>query len=150
MAHPALLASLPRSLTYRRKNYTLFKDRHLRDTLTVGAATTSQRFFETTSAKQPSEANFYGDLSLVREDNIFLVLQLHAYVRSRILERAELQTFFGFGSYSWRITKPTDEVVSEENLSIIAPGPDCHRVVDSSVAAVDEAQAPSPYTRADL
>lgn len=119
----ALLPLMPRGVEFRNRPYRLLKDRHIYDQASVATSDTTEDFFQTLSGKKKSQANFAGDLSLVKEANLFLVTALQAKVRDRVLPRAEALPFWNKGAYVWNVTVPETVVVDEDKLAHIADGP---------------------------
>jgi hypothetical protein len=135
----ALLPLLPKGVRFRNRNFRLLKDKHVFDTETVATTDTSKDYFKSTLNKKKSQAIFQGDLTLVKEANLFLILQLQALMRGSILTEAEFVGFFNKGSFRWDVITPETVTVDEDRLSAIGTGPDVERFVDNSAAAVDEA-----------
>lgn len=136
-----LLSLLPRTIKYKDRNYKLLKDRHIFDTNTIATTDISADFFKTTSGKKKSQANFTGDLSLVKEANIFLVFQAQAEIRDRILTKAEWKPFFQKGYFIFNVIVPETITVDEDNLSALASGPDASITMDATAAAFTAATA---------
>jgi len=135
----ALLPLLPKSVRYRGKNYRLLKDKHIFDEEAVATTDTSKDFFKSTAGKKKSQANFTGDLTLVKEANVFLVLQLQALVRDKSLTPTQWQTFFNKGSFLWNIIVPETVAVDEDRFAALASGPDLERF--TTATGKDEAIA---------
>ena len=123
----ALLPLVPKSIRFRGRNFRLLKDRNVYDTEAVVVADTTKDFFKSTLAKKKSQANFTGDLSFVKEANIFLSVQLQTSTRDRILTSAEWKAFYGTGSFRWDVIVPEAVTVDEDTLGSIALGPDVER-----------------------
>lgn len=134
-----LLPLLPRSIDFRKRKFRLLKDRHIYDTEPVLAADTTKSFFVSIGTKKKSQAIFTGDFSLVKEANLFLVMQLQGLVRDRNLTTAEWNTFFNKGAFVWNVIVPETVTVDEDRLGHVAPGPEKFRTVDASAAPVNEA-----------
>jgi hypothetical protein len=111
----------PKTVTFEGINYVLLKDKNIVDTETITPAETQQEFFTTKTAKLRSEANFFGDQSLVREKNLFMVLQLSIYPRFRILTATEWFTFYHFGFFEMKVVEPEKVTVDEDRLVTISP-----------------------------
>lgn len=137
--HVSLLPLVPRGVAFRNRKFRILKDRHLFDTENVAAADLSKDYFRSIGTKKKSEAIFTGDFSLVKEANLFLVIQAQVLVRDRNLTTAEWNSFFNKGSFRWDVIVPETVTVDEDRLSAIAPGPEKFRTVDASAAAVNEA-----------
>ena len=135
----ALLPLMPKGIEFRGRSFRLLKDRNIFDTETVTAAETSEDFFRSTSGKRKSQANFTGDLSLVKEANLFLVTQLQGLTRDRVLQDSEWKTFFEKGFFRWDVIVPETVTVDEDRVSAIAPGPDIERFTTQT--SIDEAVA---------
>lgn len=118
-----LLPLIPRGVDFRNRKFRLLKDRHLFDTEDVATTDTTKQFFVTINSKRKSQAIFTGDFSLVKEANLFLAVQLQAFVRDRILPTAEYLPFFEKGSFQWNVIVPETVTVDEDRLAHIAQGP---------------------------
>jgi hypothetical protein len=118
-----LLPLIPRGVDFRNRKFRLLKDRHLYDTEPVLAADATKQFFVTIGSKRKSQAIFTGDFSLVKEANLFLVVQLQAFVRDRILPQVEYLPFFEKGAFIWNVIVPETVTVDEDRLAHIAQGP---------------------------
>lgn len=133
-----LLPLLPRGIDFRNRKFRLLKDRHLYDTVDVLTTDTTVQFFVTIGNKRKSQAIFTGDFSLVKEANLFLVIQLQALVRSLVVTGAVWRSLFNNGSFTWNVIVPETVTVDEDRLSAIAPGPDYEQFLsttDNAVAA---------------
>ena len=130
-----LLPLLPRTVDFRGRKFRLLKDRHLFDTETLLTTDANKQLFATASGKKKSQAIFTGDLTLVKEANIFLVLQLQALVRSRVLSTVEYEQFWEKGFFTWNVIVPETVTVDEDRLVFINPGPDI-RVMTTATAEV--------------
>jgi len=118
-----LLPLVPRGVDFRNRKFRLLKDRHVYDTEPISTTDTTKQFFVTIGSKRKSQAIFTGDFSLVKEANLFLVVQLQAYVRDRILPKAEYLPFFNKGAFVWNVIVPETVTVDEDRLFHIAQGP---------------------------
>lgn len=119
----SLLPLVPRGVDFRNRKFRLLKDRHLYDTEQVLTTDATKQFFVTISNKKKSQAIFTGDFSLVKEANLFLVVQLQAFVRDRVLPQAEWTPFFEKGAFQWNVIVPETVTVDEDRLAHIAEGP---------------------------
>jgi len=128
----ALLPLLPRGIQFRRRPFRVLKDRHLYDSVDVLTTDISADYFKTAAAKRKSQAIFTGDLSLVKEANIFLVMQIQALIRDRVLTSAEWKAFYNKGWFKFDVIVPETVTVDEDRLSAIAPGPDLERFTTST------------------
>lgn len=137
--HPGLLPLLPRGMQFRGRQFRVLKDRHVYDQASIATTDTTQAFFQTTSSKQKSQANFQGDQSLVKEANLFLTLQLQALIRDIEVSHDDWQDFFQKGDFVFKVTVPETVTVDRDRLSAIAPGPDAERfdTTNDQDAAVD-------------
>lgn len=111
----------PKSVNFEGINYVLLKDKNIRDTETVTPAETQQEYFLTRNTKQRSQANFFGDQSLVREKNLFLILQASFYPRSRFLTADEWYNVYHHGFFEMKVVEPEKVTVDEDILANIAP-----------------------------
>jgi hypothetical protein len=118
-----LLPLLPRSIDFRKRKFRLLKDRHIYDTEVMATTDTTKSFFVSIGTKKKSQAIFTGDFSLVKEANLYLVMQLQAFVRDRILPKVEYLPFFGKGSFQWNVIVPETVTVDEDRLHHISQGP---------------------------
>ena len=118
-----LLPLVPRGVDFRNRKFRLLKDRHLFDTEPIATTDTTKQFFVTIGSKRKSQAIFTGDFSLVKEANLFLVIQLQAALRDRVLPKAEYLPFFNKGSFTWNVIVPETVTVDEDRLLHIAAGP---------------------------
>jgi len=115
-----LLKLIPTELTYKGKVYVPLRDIHRRDTETIATGDISKDFFRTT--KKPSQTLFEGEKQLVKDPNIFLILSLSAWIRDRILTRAEWQQFFGKGYFEMKISVPEEVIADKDVLDAISFG----------------------------
>lgn len=123
----ALLPLYPKGVDFRNRKFRLLKDRHLFDTENIATTDLTKQYFRSIGTKVKSQAIFTGDFSLVKEANLFLVVQLQALVRDGILTSAEWRTFFNKGAFNWDVIVPETVRVDEDRLSSIAPGPEVQR-----------------------
>lgn len=135
----ALIPLMPKSLRFRNRNFRLLKDRHLFDTENVATTDVSKDFFKSLGTKRKSQAIFTGDLSLVKEANVFLVVQLQAIIRDGVVIIADWLSFFGKGFFRWDVIVPETVTVDEDMLAAIAPGPWAEPIPGGT--AVDQAVA---------
>jgi hypothetical protein len=120
----ALIPLMPKTLRFRNRNFRLLKDRHLFDTENVLTTDVSKDFFKTLGTKRKSQAIFVGDLSLVKEANVFLAVQLQAVIRTLQVIAADWLSFFRNGYFRWDVIVPETVTVDEDQLAHISPGPD--------------------------
>lgn len=133
----SLLPLLPREVNFRRRPFRILKDRHLYDTEDVTSADIQKEYFKSAAGKKKSQALFTGDLSLVKEANIFLVMQIQVLIRDRILTKTEWKTFHQKGFFTFSVIVPETVTVDEDRISSIAPGPDIERFGVPDDAAVN-------------
>ena len=110
----------PESVTFDKKSYVLLKDRSFIDTEEVATGDTRTEFFESKSGKETSEANYHGDQSLVREKNLFMILQLSFYPRIRMLDHDEWLSVYRRGFFELKVSAPEEVTVDEDVLANIA------------------------------
>ncbi len=132
-----LLPLLPRTITFRDRDFRVLKDRHIFDSVDVLTTDGSAQFFVTISSKKKSQAIFTGDFSLVKEANLYLVVQQQALTRDRVLTEAEFLTFFMKGYFTWNVIVPETVTVDEDRLEHVADGPGIERF--STQNALNEA-----------
>ena len=121
--HVSLLPLLPRDLEFRGNKFVLLKDRNVYDSVDVLTSDTQQNYFVSTQSKKKSQANFTGDYTLVKEANVFLVVQLQFIARDALLADSVWLTFWRKGYFSWKITTPEEVTVDEDRLDHIGGGP---------------------------
>lgn len=133
----ALLPLLPRSVSFRRRPFRILKDRHLFDTEDVLTTDISKDYFKSANGKRKSQAIFTGDLSLVKEANIFLVMAMQVLIRDRVLTGAEWRTFHQKGFFRFDVIVPESVTVDEDRISAIAPGPNFEQFLNTVDNTVD-------------
>lgn len=121
MPSPALKDLLPREVQFGGQRFVFLEDRHIYDSTTIATGDTTARFFLTLTGKESSQANFRGDQSLVREDNIFVPLQVSIGPRFRTFSNAEYVVFYGQGNVVFQITSPQKITVLEDRNVNVAP-----------------------------
>lgn len=125
-------------VTFAKRDFVALKDRNVRDTESIATTDTSKSFFETLSTKKKSQANFQGDKSLIREANLFLILQARAFIRNRLPTNAEFMKVFNTGYYELKKLTPDTITIDEDNLLSLTPG--CLSTRNSGgTLAIDEA-----------
>jgi len=134
----ALRQLFSNKVDFANRSFVPLKDRSIRDTVSVTTAASSADYFETIAGKRKSAANFQGDKSLVREANLFLILQLRAYIRDRVPTLAEFLPFFNEGYYQMKKLTPDTITIDEDNLINLTPGVLTTHVVEAS-SGIDEA-----------
>jgi len=119
-----ILDLLPDEVTIPGKKggrFVLLEDRHIYNTLTVTTTDRDKAFFQTLGSDKLSQSNFRGDQSLVREDNIFVPLQVSVFPRLRLFQKLEGLAFFNRGLAVMQIKDPQKITVLEDNLRNLAP-----------------------------
>jgi hypothetical protein len=129
----------PKSLTFENHSYVLLKDKSIYDTVTIATGDTRTEYFLSKSGKQFPQANFFGDESLVREKNVFMVLQLSFYPRVRLLDVDEWHSVYHRGFFEMKVVEPEKVTVDEDKLVNISPHIGASRTATAS--GIDEADS---------
>jgi hypothetical protein len=119
----------PQTVTFRGTTFRLLKDKSIRDSIFIAAAATQAEAFLTKGGKSSAQANFFGDMSLVREHNIFMVLQVSIFPRLRQLTPDEAYNFYNRGYFEFKVIEPEKVTVDEDILMNVFTHIDVERFV---------------------
>lgn len=136
MSSTFLKGLLPEEVEFDGVEYVLLKDREIRDSIFIAAADRQAEAFVTRGTKSRAQANFFGDQSIVREKNLFMVLQVQIKPRRRAFLEDEWHDFYERGYYEMAVNLSEKVIVEEDILANVSGGPRPERVTNDPT--VDE------------